>query len=45
MFGLTFGQFMLFGILWVIEWILSFFLANVTVKFINKIRVTSNEKF
>lgn len=38
MFGLTFGQFMLLGILSLIAWILSDFLATVTVKFINKIK-------
>ena len=38
MFGLTFGQFMLLGILFFIVWNLSDILASATVKFINKIK-------
>ena len=38
MFGLTFGQFMLLGLLSLIVWILSDFIATATFKFINKIK-------
>ena len=38
MFSLTLGQFMLLGIISLIFWILSDFLATATVKFINKIK-------
>ena len=38
MFSLTLGQFMLLGILSLILWILSDFLATATVNFINKIK-------
>lgn len=38
MFDLTLGQFILLGLFSLIVWILSDFLATVTVKFINKIK-------